>query len=351
MLKNLKPLVVIMLFAASILSTNFGYGQTEADRTKLGYAVQKNDVAAVKDLLSKGTDPNKTHDKETPLVLAIKQKNDEIFNLLMNAKGIKIDAMSTFIWTGNGSKYTNNALMQAVDQKNKEYVRILLEKGANPDLFDKNVTQPGDITMGYNAIMHSIMLNSPEGVEMTKMLIEKAKNINIQCTYNPDGKLTSLILACKFPLYNEVSKTMMKKGANLELAGADNPGVTAAGQAIMGSNPEMLKYLLDNGAKLDDKKDKAFLHLAMALGVENLESIKILLDAGVDPNVRFSSSKYPVINYGVKCKNIKVLELMIERGADVNAKDGIGQSVLKYAKGGKKVKKNVALLIKHGAKE
>jgi ankyrin repeat protein len=343
--------LMLMLCSAILFNSENSYAQTEANRTKLGYAIQNNNVAAVKDLLSKGTDPNKTHDKETPLVLSVKQKNDEIFNLLVNAKRIKIDAMSTYIWTGNGSRYTSTALIEAVNQQNPEYLRILLEKGANPDLFDKNISQQGDVSMGFNAIMHAILINKPIGVEMAEMLIEKARNINASCSYNPDGKLTSLILACRYPLYNELSKSMIAKAAFLEMPGADNPALTAAGQAILGSNPEMLKYLLDAGAKIDDKKDKAFLHLAMALGIENLESIRILLDYGIDPNIRFTATKYPVINHCVKCKNRKVLELMIERGADVNAKDGIGQSVLVYAKGGKKVKKNVALLIKHGATE
>ncbi len=348
--KNLIHSIALLFFVVTLFTSFNASSQTEADRNPLGYAVLKGEVATVQGLLKKGVDPNKTHDKETPLVLSVKLESSEIFNLLLNAKGIKIDAMSTFIWTGNGSKYTSTALISAVKAEKTDLVRILLDKGANTELFDKNTIQGGDITATLTALMNAILLNNEKGVEMAQMIIQKSKNIDVKSVTDKDG-LTALVMASYYPRYNEMSKLMIKKGAKLEMPNAVQPVQTAVGQAILGSNPDFVKYLLDNGAKIDNKTDKAYFHLAMALGVENLKTIEILLDYGIDPNTRFSSTKYPVINNCVKCKNPKVLELMIARGADVNAKDGIGQSVLKYANGGKKVKKNIAILKKHGAVE
>lgn len=350
MKKNLIHTTVLAIFVVSLFASINASSQNESDRNPLGYAVLKGDVATVQSLLKKGVDPNKTHDKETPLVLSMKLESNEIFNLLLNAKGIKIDAMSTFIWTGNGSKYTSTALITAVRYERIDLVRILLDKGANTELFDKNVTQQGEVTATLTALMNAILLNNDKGVEMAKMIVEKSKNIDIKSPTDKEG-LTALVMAAYYPRYNDVSKLMIKKGAKLELLNAVQPPYTAVGQAILGSNPDMVKYLLDLGAKIDNKTDKAYFHLAMALGIENIKTIEILLDYGIDPNTRFASSKYPVINNCVKCKNPEVLELMIARGADVNAKDGIGQSVLKYANGGKKVKKNIAILKKHGAVE
>jgi len=350
MKKNLVHFAVLFIAAITLFSAPNCSAQNETVKNSLGLAVRMKDVAAVKELLNKGFDPNKPHDQETPLALSTQLDNDEIFNLLVNAKGIKINAPSTYIRTGNGSKYTCTPLISAVRELNVEMVHVLLEKGANLDLFDKNTQQDKSISWSLNALMNAIILNKPKGVEIAKMLVEKTKNIDIKATLVKDG-VTALIMACQFPLYNEVSKLMIKKGAKLELLGTNSPAFTAVGKAIFGSNPEMVKFLIESGAKLSDKTDKAFLHLSYALGIENLETIEILLDSGIDPNTRFSSSKYPVINTCVKCKNPKVLELMIKRGADVNAKDGIGQSVLKYANGGKKVKKNVAILKAAGAVE
>lgn len=348
--KIIAHFAVLLIAAISIFSVNNCNAQNETVKNSLGFAVRMGDLAAVKDLISKGFDPNKPHDQETPLALSTNLEKDDIFNILVNAKGIKIDAPSTYIRTGNGSKYTCTPLISAVRAMKIDMVRTLLEKGASVDLFDKNASQDKTITWSLNALMNAIMLNKPKGVEIAKLLVEKTKNIDIKATLVKDG-VTALILACQFPLYNEVSKLMIKKGAKLEIPGTNSPAYTAVGKAIYGSNPEMVKYLIDSGAKLNDKTDKAFLHLSYALGIENLEVIELLLNAGIDPNVRFASSKYPVINTCVKCKNPKVLELMIKRGADVNAKDGIGQSVLKYANGGKKVKKNIAILKAAGAVE
>jgi ankyrin repeat protein len=343
--------LVLIATTVTILGSSLNCkAQKNTENSALGLAVKLGEVETVKKLLKSGIDPNKTCDQETPLALSTKLKDDEIFNLIVNAKGVKIDAQSTYIATGNGSKYTCTALISAVREMKIEQVKILLDKGANVDLFDKNAQQDKSISWSLNALMNAIMLNKPKAVEIAKLLVERTKNIDIKATLVKDG-VTALILACQFPLYNEVSKMMIKKGAKLELPGTNSPAFTAVGTAIYGGNPEMVKFLIASGAKLNDKTDKAFLHLSYALGIENLETIEILLDAGIDPNVRFSSSKYPVINTCVKCKNPKVLELMIKRGADVNAKDGIGQSVLKYANGGKKVKKNIAILKAAGAKE
>jgi ankyrin repeat protein len=338
----------VILIGITFLSFSYCQAQSKVDKSPLAVAVRNGDVATVKSLLNSGANPNLTDDQETPLALSTSLESDEIFNLLVNTKGIKIDAPSTYIRTGNGSKYTSTPLISAVRALKIERVRILLEKGANPDIFDKNANQDKSISWSLNALMNAIILNKPKGVEIAKLLVEKTKNIDIKATLVKDG-VTALILACQFPLYNEVSKMMIKKGAKLELPGTISPAFTAVGTAIYGSNPEMVKYLIDAGAKLNDKTDKAYMHLSYALGIENIKTIEILLDAGIDPNTRFSSSKYPVINTCVKCKNPKVLELMIKRGADVNAKDGIGQSVLKYANGGKKVKKNIAILKAAGA--
>lgn len=340
----------VIILTISIFGTFTSSAQKKVENSPLAVAVRDGNVAKVKELLNKGANPNATDDQETPLALSTSLESDEIFNLLINTKGIKIDAPSTYIRTGNGSKYTSTPLISAVKALKIDRVKILLQKGANPDLFDKNANQDKSISWSMTALMNAIMLNKPEAVEIAKLLVEKTKNIDIRATLVKDG-VTAFILACQFPLYNEVSKMMIKKGAKLEILGTNSPAFTAVGTAIYGSNPEMVKYLIDSGAKLNNKTDKAFLHLSYALGVENISTIEILLDSGIDPNTRFSSSKYPVINTCVKCKNPKVLELMIKRGADVNAKDGIGQSVLKYANGGKKVKKNIAILKAAGAVE
>ena len=184
---------------------------------------------------------------------------------------------------------------------------------------------------------------------MLALLVEKSKNLDALTPY-VKKTVSAPIMVCRYPLYNDVAKKMFNKAAKFEISPTNSPGYTAIGTAITGCNPEMVKFLLNAGAKVNDQTDKAFMHLSLALGIENLETISLLLDSGIDPNIRFSSTKYPVINMSVKCKNLKVLELMVDKGADVNAKDVIGQSVLAYAKGGRKVRKNVKYLIKHGAK-
>lgn len=80
----------------------------------------------VRTLLRRGVDPN-TIDEErgdTGLILAVREGSTRVFNLLLQAKEIKLDARSR-----NG----DTALMLAAYKGNLAVVRALLDKGAEPN--------------------------------------------------------------------------------------------------------------------------------------------------------------------------------------------------------------------------
>jgi len=313
MKKNSLYLIIFELSVFAFFVLLNCYAQTEANRSPLGYAVKRGNVNAVKDLLSKGANPNKTQDHETLLVLSTKLKTDEIFNLLVNAKGIDLDALSTIIFKGNGSKYTRTALISAVHEMKIEQVRTLLEKGANPDLFDKSIDQDGNIKASHTALMNAIILNRPKAVEIARILIENSRNIDAKAISVNDG-LTALNMATKYPLYNDLSKLMIKKGAKLTIQEANDPAISALESAIQGNNTYMVNYLLNSAALLNEKKDNALMHQSLALRIENLKTIKILLDSGIDTNIQFTNIIYPSLIVSTKGKDPKEQDLQISRG-------------------------------------
>lgn len=100
-------------------------------------AVKLDDAAVVKSLLARGFDPNTIEPErgDTGLILALREDSMNVFNALLNAPDINLEAK-----TGNG----DNALMIACFKGNKRAVEALLAKGAE-------VNRPGWTPLHYAA--------------------------------------------------------------------------------------------------------------------------------------------------------------------------------------------------------
>jgi ankyrin repeat protein len=80
----------------------------------------------VRTLLRRGMDPNTVDEErgDTGLILAAREGSDKVFNVLLQTKGVNLDARSR-----NG----DTALMLAAYRGNLAAVRALLDKGAEPN--------------------------------------------------------------------------------------------------------------------------------------------------------------------------------------------------------------------------
>jgi len=100
-------------------------------------AVKVDDVSKVKELLGRGFDPNTIEAErgDTGLILALRENSMKVFNVLLNASGLDLEAMAR-----NG----DNALMIACFKGNKPAVEAMLAKGAE-------VNRPGWTPLHYAA--------------------------------------------------------------------------------------------------------------------------------------------------------------------------------------------------------
>lgn len=99
--------------------------------------VKLNEARAIKSLLARGLDPNliEAERGDTGLILSLRENAMDVFNLLLNAQGVDIEAKAT-----NG----DNALMIACYRGNKPAVLALIAKGAE-------VNRPGWTPLHYAA--------------------------------------------------------------------------------------------------------------------------------------------------------------------------------------------------------
>lgn len=111
-------------------------------------------------------------------------------------------------------------------------------------------------------------------------------------------------------------------------------GWTALHLAAAFGTPEAVQLLLDRGAAVDAVSTNAQknqpLHAALALG-RNPETIRILLEAGADPNAR-QTGGYTAIFSAAAANRRDLVELLVAHGAAPAILNDFGQSAADFAR-------------------
>jgi uncharacterized protein len=93
----------------------------------------------------------------------------------------------------------------------------------------------------------------------------------------------------------------------------------------------LVTALLEHSADfhVTDEEGNTALHYACESNLP--KTVKVLLEYGINPNVRNTSGYTPLMgSYGIS-KDVTCLQLLLEYGADINATDSDGRTALMYA--------------------
>lgn len=143
-----------------------------------------------------------------------------------------------------------------------------------------------------------------------------------------DGRL---IAACEKGQTKEVER-LLSQGANINAKGGDSG--TPLFAAVVWNHPEMVRLLLENGAKLDDSdtpSGRTYLIDAAVRG--NYEVVKLLLAKRVNVNAKDEDGATALMHaseesgYG----HVETVKLLLKAGADINARDQNGETALDKA--------------------
>jgi ankyrin repeat protein len=117
-------------------------------------------------------------------------------------------------------------------------------------------------------------------------------------------------------------------------------------QAIRNNDLAALQALVKStGVKVKDKRGTTPLHHAAAYG--STEAVRILLAAGADPNARNDFEVTPLIWSATDPEKVR---LLVNQGADVNAKSKMGRTAIWLAAANDGSSGVVKFLLEHGAK-
>ena len=236
-------------------------------------------------------------------------------------------------------------LFSAIDS-NSETLRVILDNGVNPNALANNES--------FSAIVKACFSGS---TEMLKLLLDYGGDAGMPCG---DMGITPLIVACEHDKIELVEILVTKVDVNQQLR---SNGYAPLHKMASDGNPDIAALLLNNGAIVDKESHDGLTPLHVAASAGNMDVIDILLrykaninaqdcakttpliravqdrhrdaavkliDAGANADICAINGIH-VLHFAAYLDDIKTIELLAQKGIDLNTKDANGISPLHIA--------------------
>ncbi|XP_044584938.1 putative ankyrin repeat protein RF_0381 [Cotesia glomerata] len=249
----------------------------------------------------------------------------------------------------------------AILYPNEEIIKILLDNNAHIDaLFKTHYYQnfsklsewvhSNDITL----ITHSIISGS---INVVKLLLEYdvipktsfrfIKNIIFYASASNNLEIMVLILENLGKIFGKMSERF-KSFVNNKYSQGCYSGYTPLHMACRNKNLSCVEFLIQNGADVFAEASDGAQPIHVALIVtKNEEIIKLLLEKGANVNAKFQlkflkkyinnptlldfNSNFTLLNYAIFVRDTELFELLLDYEANVDIKNNLNKTLLMYA--------------------
>ena len=268
----------------------------------------------VQDLLNYGADPNlKDAAGETSLSLACYRNKPEIVEILLahgadpNLAGNDLpiecalrypDCMKLLISAGADFKLFKGLMELAVYYNAIDTVRLMLDANMDPN------EKKDDY---YTPLTTAIRDNHPE---IVSLLLSRGANPHQK------GEGFPLAGAVRRP---EILKMLLAAGADVK----SYQGLIEL--AVWGNNLESVKILLEAGVPIDEKHQNCYTPLTTAVRDNRPEMLAFLLAHGADPNLKGED-----VPLAMAASKPAILKQLLEGGADITKSKGVLEYAIYY---------------------
>lgn len=319
-------------------------------------SLKKSDTLEVRRLLKQKANPNAVDSENggrTALLCAIlsvdlnkiSMKAEEREKIRKSMSDENRDAMDTF-------------------RGNLEYVSLLLNAGADPNLTDKSGRTPlmaaamcGNedeckLLLKFNANLNSADRTKPTplmfasaslNLQLCKFLIDNGAEVNpkndkgetpLMYALMGDSKSKSILglnlvkgIDRFLPKDEDVFDLLLSKGADFHTLTEDGDSLLLLAVGL--GNIERSRLFIDLGLNPNRLNKMGMTPLIYASGIGNAEMVRFLLDSGADPNlIGFGGTPLMV---AVLKSNYAIIEMLLAKGANLSAKADKGETALSIA--------------------
>ncbi len=270
----------------------------------------------VKMLLEHGANPNATVQNRNPLVLiALERVNDDRIVDLFLDHGVSLNTVdaahtSLLMYAVNSRRFIPDARSEELALRREAWVRKMLERGADPNLANDS---------GCTALMWA---SYSQDSRIVRILLAHGAEVNHQ---NKDGQTA---LDCAWfkgdSGKNGTIDALLEGGADVNIK--DNRGCTPFFFALLKRSPSafaMLQHGADVRTPIPASARQPHINLVIQTGNSTMSSGMAF---GATPGTT------PLM-FAVMAENKPLVQEMLQRGADVRAKDVNGRTALDFAVG------------------
>uniref|UniRef100_A0A8C4SJB1 Ankyrin repeat and SOCS box containing 13a, tandem duplicate 2 n=1 Tax=Erpetoichthys calabaricus TaxID=27687 RepID=A0A8C4SJB1_ERPCA len=204
------------------------------------------------------------------------------------------------------------ALHEAASQGHVLQLKELIENGAYVNV----------VTVDSITPLHEASLRGQ--TQCVKLLLAAGAQVDAR---NIDGS-TPLCDACAAGSI-ECAKVLLEHGANV------NPPLftaTPLHEACMSGNAECVRLMILQGARLEAHDCHFGTPLHVACAREHIDCVKVLLNAGAKVNA--AKLHETALHHAAKVKNVDLIELLVQFGGNVYARDNQGKKPVDYTRSG-----------------
>ncbi|KAL9051027.1 MAG: hypothetical protein Q9206_004856 [Seirophora lacunosa] len=265
----------------------------------------------------RSTYPSNWYGESTALSAAASNKQPEAVRLLLNH-----DADPNLQCSNYGT-----ALQRAAGEGAVDIVEMLLSHGAGVNFDAEPCNEKSD-----NGVITALQCASAFADEATiRVLVANGANLFVE---RDDSDFKSALHAASFYGKTDNVKVLLELGSEVNLRGGRYGSSLQA--AAIGGHTETIAALLDAGAEVNEQ-DVGYYGSALIAAIvgSNHDAVRLLLERGADPALRSVRAglkyQYPIIAAARLWGNGEEVQMLIDAGADVNARGGIYHTALQAA--------------------
>jgi ankyrin repeat protein len=354
-------LMQLLLPGISDLNGIMGYG----DDTPLEWAIAGNDLKLATMLLDAGANVNDMSRSTSPLVWTFNREDSVMQRLLVSRGGVikTTDSSNIFYEMDQAVEHgemtsvqlfldpkvnpyasgvrarLNRDLRIAITNGRQEIVRLLLQKGADPNGKDNESTPLSAAVDARDSALTKMLMDA--GATSTNRQLEDAIDkgdigllhllLKRSVDIDPD-LLTRMIEHGDLPALEALLQSKMAHpnldGLLAKATEVNNPGIVqylmkrgarpTAGwkKAIADGDVDIVRQFIKSGMDVNQPLDKGETPLHLAAAENRTAVVELLLQSGAQPNARRKDT-YTPLREAVGSGNIQIVELLLQAGVSI----------------------------------
>lgn len=272
------------------------YMKDKAGETAITYALERNLVDVLEIFKNNGIKSSSTGNVDLEFLSAVAMRDLNAVKKLLD-QNVNINTRD---------ERNNTALILAARGGYLDIVSLLLDKKA--DVEAKYGKTKLALESGNTALMFAAYGGQDE---IVKALLANGADINAKNNFDN----TALLLAA-YRGQTEIVKLLLENGADINAK--NRSGDTALWCAVYDDrcgHPELIKLLINKGVDVNTSHEYGYTPLIKAVLSNNIETVKILLAAGANPNVKSEFMKETLLKMKMREGNQEIIQLLKDAGA------------------------------------